>query len=314
MKKILIPLMLLILTLCSCTKKQDDNIYKDDKLWAFKEVEKNKNVDTFFIAPSATTGDDNVRVLDFENETHMSKFLGTIRMEEGIYNEETRIFSPYYHQALMYLYNTDYLEEYLAKAYAEIKEAFEYYLNNYNNGNKIILAGFSQGADMCLRLLKDYVANDSFYDKYIACYAIGWRVEDSYLASNDRLKMAEGEKEKKVIISFNSEDESVTESMVVGKNQKTNAINPLTWSRSKEVASSDLNKGAVFLNTYGQIKSEIPNFCGCYIDDNRGVLKVTGVDIDTYSVKSMPKGVYHTFDYQFFYNNLKDNVKKRILE
>ena len=40
----------------------------------------------------------------------------------------------------------------------------EQMLENLNNGNKIILAGFSEGADMCLRLLKDYIGNRKFYN------------------------------------------------------------------------------------------------------------------------------------------------------
>lgn len=55
-------------------------------------------------------------------------------------------------------------EVYLDQAYKDVVDAFEYYLKNFNNGNKIILAGFSEGADMCLRLLKDFISDDDFYE------------------------------------------------------------------------------------------------------------------------------------------------------
>lgn len=292
------------------------NIYSEDKEWAIKEIDKNKDVDTFFIAPTATTGDENTLVIDYNNEVHLSKFLGCSKMEKGIYDENTRFFAPYYHQILMYTYTIDEARknELLNKAYDDVKNAFEYYLNNYNNGNKIIIAGFSQGGDLVLRLLKDYINNDSFYNKFLACYALGSLVDDNYLNSNSRLKFASGETDTKVIISFNSEDPSVTESFVVPQNAKSYSINPLNWKRDTTEAPNTLNKGAVFLNGYGNVKSTADNFCGAYIDSTRGTLKVTGVDGTKYPTKSgfIGEGVYHTYDYQFFYNNLKENVNKRI--
>jgi hypothetical protein len=238
-------------------------------------------------------------------------------MNKGIYDSNTRFFSPYYHEALVYvslLDDDNKKNEYLDNAYKEVKEAFEYYLNNYNKGNKIILAGFSEGALMCLKLLKDFINNDSFYNNYLACYEIGYLVTDEYLASSERIKMAENETDKKCIISFNTEAIDTTSTFIVKENEKSNAINPLSWKRDNEVASKDLNKGAVFLNTYGEITSIKDNFTGCYIDKIRGTLKVTDVIKDDYnSLKdSFGDGCYHRYDYQFFYNNLKDNVIKRI--
>ena len=290
--------------------------YADDKLWAFKESDRDLKADTFFLTPTATTGDESTLIIDYNNEKHMSKFYGAAKMEKGIYDINTRFFAPYYHQALMYVLNFDRAkrEEYYDIAYQDVKNAFEYYLDNYNNCNKIIIAGFSQGATMALRLLKDYVDNDKFYDKFVACYALGEMVTNEYLVSNERLKFAEKEDDTKVIISFNSEDPSVKESFIVGKDEYTNSINPLTWKRDTSNSGKELNKGAVFLNTYGEVKEEIDNFCGCYIDSKRGTLKVTGVDGTKYPTRSglIDEGVYHVYDYQFFYKNLKENVNKRI--
>ena len=167
---------------------------------------------------------------------------------------------------------------------------------------------------MCLRLLKDYVSNDKFYDKFMCCYAVGTSVTDKYLNSNERLKFAEGETDLKVIISFNTEDPNTTSTLFVGENDYSYSINPLTWSTDNEVASKSLNKGAVFLNSYGEIVSTVAEFTGCYIDSQRGTLKVTDVEKEEYnSMKDlMGDGSFHLYDYQFFYENLKENVTKRI--
>ena len=39
-------------------------------------------------------------------------------------------------------------------AYADVSAAFRWYLDNKNDGHGIILAGFSQGGEMCLELMK----------------------------------------------------------------------------------------------------------------------------------------------------------------
>lgn len=316
MKKTILTFLFIFIScvLVGCSKTT--NAYEDDSLWVYKEIDKDFTCDTFFLAPAATTGNADMPTLDYSNEKNMSKFAGAVKMQKGIYDTQTRFFAPYYHEAFMYVYTLDEKtkNQYLDAAYRDVKEAFEYYLKYYNNGNKIIIAGFSEGADMSLRLLKDFINNDNFYKNFVACYAIGNIVTDKYLNSNEKLKFATGETDTKVIISFNCEDPNTTESLFISKNDKTNSINPLTWTRTNEVADKSLNKGAVFLNTYGEITSTIKNFTGCYIDELRGTLKVTDVNKDDYNSMKyfMGDGVFHLYDYQFFYENLKENVIKRI--
>lgn len=311
---IILSLFFVTFTLNSCTKEVNE--YEDESLWVYQEVDKEVDVDTFFIGPAATTGSAETPYLDYNNEKHMSKFAGAVKMEKGIYDTDTRFFAPYYRQALLYVYTLDKTErvKYLDQAYEDVKNAFEYYLDNLNDGNKIIIAGFSEGADMALRLLADYVNNNKFYNKFIACYAIGNIVTDEYLNSNDRLVFASGEVDQKVIVSFNCEDPNTTESFLIYNDEKTNSINPLTWTVDYNVADKSLNKGAVFLNSYGEITSTVDQFTGCYIDPVRNTLKVTDVNKEEYNGMKdlMGDGVFHLYDYQFFYENLKENVSKRI--
>ena len=79
-------------------------------------------------------------------------------MERGIYEDSTRMYAPYYRQAAMKIYDLTVEERqpYLELAYSDVSDAFAWYLENENEGRPIILAGFSQGADMCYRLLEDY--------------------------------------------------------------------------------------------------------------------------------------------------------------
>ncbi|MDP2842285.1 MAG: DUF3089 domain-containing protein, partial [Acetobacterium sp.] len=57
-----------------------------------------------------------------------------------------------------------------------------------------------------------------------------------------------------------------------------------------------------------------PNLTGAYLDPDRGTLRVTGVNPADFPpvLDIFQEGVYHLYDYQFFYRNLQANVKERI--
>ena len=117
-----------------------------------------------------------------------------------------------------------------------------------------------------------------------------------------------------MIVSFNSEAESVGDSLMIPAGTKTLAINPLNWKTDGTAADKSLNLGACFTNYSGEITSEIPELTGAYIDPERGALKVTDVTPEEYpaGLSIFEDGVYHLYDYQFFYRNLQENVKTRI--
>ena len=124
--------------------------------------------------------------------------------------------------------------------------------------------------------------------------------------------MAEGEDDTGVIISFNSEAEGVEDSIMVPAGTKTLGINPLNWKTDSTPADKSLNKGACFTRYSGEIKTETPELTGAYLDADRGTLRVTDIDPQEYSSSLFPDGVYHLYDYQFFFRNLQENVAVRL--
>ena len=243
-------------------------------------------------------------------------FLGATNMEKGIYDADSRFFAPYYRQASLYTYSLPENERTtaLSAAYEDIKDAFEYYLANDNDGRPIILAGFSQGGDLVLRLLQDYFDDDALADQLVACYAIGWRVTEDQLAEHPHMRFATGEADTGVIVSFNSEAPEITDSLVILSGSKTLAINPLNWRTDSTPADKSQNLGACFTDYDGNITEEIPQLTGAYIDDQRGALKVPDVSPEDYpaGLSIFSDGIYHLYDYQFFYRNLQDNVATRL--
>jgi hypothetical protein len=300
---------------CSASQKACTD-YSNADLWAYQEVDAQKDADLFFVCPTVYGGSDDSFNMALDDEDTKADFLGATNMEKGIYDDDCRVFAPYYRQVGLNVYAMAQAdrEQYLQIAYYDVKSAFEYYMDNFNDGRPIVLAGFSQGADMCIRLLKDYFADEKVNSLLVACYAIGWSITQEEIDEYPQLKFATGESDTGVIISFNSEAENIDDSLTIPKGTKTLAINPLNWKTDSTKADKSLNIGACFTDYDGNITTEIDGLTGAYIDDVRGALKVTDVTPEEYPpvLDIFDDGIYHLYDYQFFYRNLQENVQTRI--
>lgn len=295
----------------------ENSKYADKENWAyFESGESDKKADVFFICPTVFGGSSDERNMPLDDEETKANFLGATNMEKGIYDDECRFFAPYYSQIglAVYAMSEEVRTECLETAFEDVKDSFEYYMQNCNNGRPIIIAGFSQGADMSIRLIKECFADEKRQEQLVACYAIGWRFTEEEVSEYPQLKAAQGESDTGVVISFNSEAESVDSSLMVPEGIKTLSINPLNWKTDSTKADKSENLGACFTDYSGNITSEIDNLTGAYIDSERGTLKVTDVSSDDYpsSLDIMGEGVYHIYDYQFFYRNLEKNVRTRL--
>ena len=317
MKRILAVLMVSVMMLtlfCACTQKADTVDYSQSENWAYYGIGEGKEADLFLICPTVDMGKNENYNMSMEDTDTKENFVGALNMERGIYEDSAVMYAPYYRQMTFPVYSMsdEEMKPYLEIAYRDVAAAFEYYYKNCNNGRPIILAGFSQGSQLLLMLLEEYFDDAEYSEKLVAAYCIGWRVTEEDIAEYPHLKMAQGENDTGVIISFNSEAEGVEDSIMVPGGVKTFGINPLNWKTDSTPADKSLNKGACFTSYSGEIKRETPELTGAYLNDVRGTLIVTDIIPSDYSNSLFPDGVYHLYDYQFFYRNLQENVAVRL--
>ena len=288
--------------------------YSSADNWVYFGVGDDKDVDLFLVCPTVDTLDEEFMSLD--NDVMKGYFAGALEMERGLYEESTRMYAPYYRQMAMNGYELDLTERErrLAIAYKDVSDAFAYYLENENNGRPIILAGFSQGADMVYRLMEEYFDSEEMQQRLVAAYPIGWACTEDMVKEYPQIKPAQSADDLGVVISFDCEAPEVTETIVNPAGQKAYSINPLNWKTDSTPADKSLNMGSRFMKSSGKIKSEAEQLCGCYIDEERGALKVTDVTPEEYPavISIFPDGAYHIYDYQFFFMNLQENVKHRV--
>ena len=289
--------------------------YSDPSNWSYFGVGEDKDVDLFLVGPTVDTLDE--ENMSLENDVMKKYFAGALEMERGLYEESARMYAPYYRQMALGGYSLEDTAEKnrrLQFGYQDVSDAFKYYLENENNGRPIILAGFSQGSDMVYRLLEEYFGDEEMQKKLVAVYAIGWACTEDMVKEYPQIKPAQAADDLGVVISFDCEAPEVTETVVNPAGQKAYCINPLNWKTDSTPADKSQNIGSRLMKSNGKIINEPTELCGCYIDEERGVLKVTDVSAEDYPavLDIFPEGAYHLYDYQFFFMNLKENVQNRV--
>lgn len=319
-KPLFVILMIFTICITGCGKAEKEKgresavDYGSQVNWAYAGIGEGKEADVFLICPTVDVKDEwNMSLSDEETK---ASFLGALNMERGIYEESARLYAPYYEQAAMKAYELSAAdrEVYMELAYTDVSAAFSYYLENWNEGRPIILAGFSQGADMCYRLMMEYFDDEKLKAQLVAVYAIGWPLTEEMTKEYPQLKAAQNETDIGVVISFECEDKSVADSSIVPAGTRMLSINPVNWRNDGTVASKEENIGACFTDYDGNIVSEVPALCGGYLEPERGVMKVTDISMEDYPaiVPGLPEGAYHVYDYQFFFRNLQENVNVRL--
>ena len=315
--------------------------------------------DVFMVLPTV-----NMNRWDADNEDVTSlkdalRFVKTFNMEKGILGDNTAVYAPYYRQATFGSYalqDEAERDKYMAIAMDDVRDAFRWYLDNcHAAGKPIVLFGYSQGAQLVKNLLAEFGQDERLSGSLAAAYVIGESVTQADLDASPWLKMAQGETDTGVIVSYECVGQAAAERIAAeeaaagaaapaaGAGQqaagaatapateaeqpaaaqteaqspnKALSINPLNWKTDSTEASKEMNRGYVVTDTYGNVKEEIPAFCGAYIDEKTGLLVATGIDDpEKYAVKGigvLPDGSFHLYDLTFFYNNLKENVAKRI--
>lgn len=314
-KLIKIMLLLALAAFCSLASAQEPD-YADTGSWAYWRVGENKPADLFIVCPTVDLGTGGNKNMSLTDNEAKKNFYGALNMERGIYEQHCRMYAPYYRQAVLADYDlpANEAEPYFNLAYKDVRAAFVYYMQHENNGRPFVLAGFSQGAEMCLRLLKEFGNEDFVKNNMVACYAIGWRFTPQEEKQYPYIRPAQSADDLGTVIMFNSEAPEVTSSLMVPHGEKSFCINPLNWRTDGTMADKALNSGACFTDYSGSIKREVPQLTGCCIDTERGVLKVTDIDKKQYPpvLSIFTDGIYHLYDYQFFYRNLQQNVGLRI--
>ncbi|MDC1320444.1 DUF3089 domain-containing protein [Flavobacteriaceae bacterium] len=283
---------------------------KDSPLSKF--YNKESKVDVFYIYPTiiTETSDSDWNADIYNSETRDNTINVAVKYQASAWASSSRVFSPFYRQVHYRAFFKPYTENggrpAYEIAYADVKRAFDYYLENYNNGRPIIIAGHSQGSGHGMRILKEYFDEKPLQEKLVAAYLIGANIKHNEFKTIQPMYNAEEtggfvnwnsyKKNKKPRINKDPAYNSWKESNVV--------VNPITWDRQR--------------------KSEIADHKGLYFYDEKVYPKSIKVELTSGMLwVSLPKNVpnrllmrlirnYHFGDINLFWEDIRLNTVVRI--
>ena len=258
-------------------------------------TDRGSDVDLFYIS-STETIDFQVRkkVLHYASAADSESCPG-IRMEmqgvDQILSGDLNFFSPFYRQVTMETYaDTTLISKRFPVAMGDVRRAFKYYVEELSDGRPFVLAGFSQGAEALVELLKELP--DSLQERLVAAYVIGWKITEEDLASSTAIRPAQGADDTGVTICYNSVEDPEDASPLLSEGNLV-AINPVNWC-------TDATPAVLF------------DTLTVTLDPETKLLLVDGFEGTGYAPKPYFKdGCYHTLEIRWYGDCLKENIAER---
>lgn len=246
-----------------------------------------------------------------------------IRGMASAFNRADEIWAPKYRQAVAGAFLTDKPEATRAidAAYADVREAFRFFLASVPAGKPIVLAGHSQGSIHILRLLREEVGTGRLRSRIAGVYAIGWPISIEHDLPALPLPACAAPGQAGCIVAWSSFAEPADPSLLLIRYSQTPGFdgqprgegpilctNPLTGAPGGSAPASrnlgtlvprgDLSGGDLVLGA-------VPARC-----DPQGLLLVG--DPPRMGPGVLPGNNYHVYDIPLFWKNLQGDVVRRV--
>lgn len=262
--------------------------------------------DVFFIHPTTLTSQKDKRWnADIDDAEINSKTdYSSILYQASVFNEKCRVFAPRYRQAhIKAFYNQGpEVDAAFELAYADVKAAFAFYLENYHNQRPIIIASHSQGTKHAGRLLKDFFENKALQQKLVCAYIIGMPVPEDYFST---LKPCTDSLSTGCFVAWRTfKSGSATPDFIANETFKSVVVNPLSWTMTNDLITSKNNKGGILRN----FNKLVPAVVNAKIHNN--ILWSSKPNVPG-KIFFTPTN-YHIGDINLFYMNIRENVIARI--
>ncbi len=286
-KTALCVLVLLCVAFCGCDKNAEvgtasDIDYSNSGNWAYINYGEEQPADCFFI--------DSLGVDDSQNEASRNEVICDVNKQMGMYTDNCRFFAPFYKDGD------------LTTEYDGVKSAFDCYMESYNDGRPVVLASNANGGELLIKLLQDEL--ETFSDRFVAAYAVGYGVTEDEIEGYTQITVAQQSNDVGVLVSFITSDGYEMNAL----DKKTVGINPLNWEATGDSVDESYNMGACFFDEDGVMTDEVYQFCGAYIDEETGSLKLTNIADDKDYIAASESNA----EYMLFYRNIQYNVAERV--
>jgi len=294
--------------LISCRKESvvTEPTFADESMWCYKPTKATEKADVFYVVstnimhsykPDGT--ESFLAVLDEKEKATLAVEIDYIH--KSMFPEKVNFYAPYYHQVTMASLESkeltkEDLAELTAKAQKEVLEAFNYYMDNYNQGRPFILAGYSQGAIQTRNLVAQLPKEQ--LSRMVVAYMMGYGIRSEYL-SNPNFQMATGATDTGVTVSFTSLANLEAKYSLL--NTADACINPVNWCTDSTPAEFDYDGET--LTAHVDVENHVVLVDGFHYEKH---------ETKEWSVNPWSKDNYHNFEIYFYADSIRKNALDRI--
>lgn len=292
----------------------------------FTDQQATARADVFYIHP---TTDFNPLVVNdtYNDPVSAAATAAAVENQASAFNGCCRIYAPLYRQASI---GADITPGSAAAAiatfdlaYQDVKQAFLYYMANYNHGRPFIIAAHSQGSLHAERLIQELIVGTPLQNKLIAAYVVGSSDPPDPGDQNTfiGLPICNNAYQTGCAMNWDSynqlgADISTSNGAAIWTNgsyttasQPPLCVNPLTWQQNSS-AGSDADIGSEPFTLVGPLPADNPQLTGAQCEN--GLLVIGPILAPGYTDASLTLlGNYHTFDYNLYYVNIRENAQLR---
>lgn len=273
--------------------------YTDSTQWYI--VDRHGEADLFYVISTETVdhmvGDDSCHFADTYLAYQRKPMLKEMLAVDSFYSGSLNYYSPFYRQVSMNSWLTpEKAFTRLSLSLSDAVNSWQYYLEHFNQGRPFILAGYSQGAEAILEILKSMP--DSVCQRMVAAYFIGFKLLQEDVDSIDNIRLAEGATDTGVTVSFNSVRSP--DCMLYFSEGTAACINPVNW-RTDTVS-------APFVN-YGRRQNDTLTV---RCDPESKHLIVSDWKKETIMPFLGIPGNYHHMELRFYYPYIRQNIADRV--
>ena len=233
---------------------------------------------------------------DISNQQHLDNMSIEMRKVADYMADGNRFYSPFYRHITLDTWAT--LNEDTIKArynkvsFNDVQQAFNYFLNNFNQQRPFILAGFSQGGKSVVELMK--TMPDEAKNRMVAAYVLGYKVTADDIAAAPWIRAAKDSIDTGVTICYNSvSDVKYTKDILCKGNVM--CINPVNW-RTDSTPATLQDTITITLDTQYKVLV-LEGFDGSYLPNILDIINV---------------GDYHGIEPWVYSECLRKNIKQRI--
>ena len=289
--------------------------YSDTAYW-YSCGDESQEADVFYVYPTVSS----ISYADNGSSWYADITLPEVREEANgnqrfnkMLYEEYNFYAPYYRQMIFEAYQQplDTLERIAAFAAADVNDAFQYYMEHFNQGRPFFLVGHSQGSQVLIELLKHGMTEEQ-RQQMVAAYCIGYHVTAEELSQYPKALKPATDSLMQGLVIFNSVTDTTAISMV--SKGDVVGVNPTTWTMATDTIPAELHLGMAKYSETRDSVLIVPCPTRTYLYNHT----IVCLDLDPEMVyipayeEMFPKGNLHFADSWLFGGNVLENMRCRL--